>query len=360
MASKLRTRGRGFRAASIALTFVALLALYAGCWLLIDGLFELASGAILLLFCAVPLHRAIDPAIALLERASIALGNSTWGPLGRARREDALFWKPDELPEVEPELRGPPPRPRHGFHATRPEDAARLGELQRSALATTAWVVQTFGDPSPVDAYGHTSGSTQLWLAARFAFFDELGRIAFGFVDVSELLQEEDRTNSPHSSPETRHTWVLAHLQRSKSFTVLHPPGRPERAEVYGWLDPHLQTSLSDAARTPGDPSARRARVSEALREATSRARLVLQHGDGLETPGIDPVAARELVAALRTHLGVPDRLLPQSPALDAALDELATALVEGKLAPSLVAQLDSAASRLGTSTRWAARWERA
>lgn len=357
MASKLRTRGRGFRAAAIALTFVAVVGLYAGYWLLIDGFFELASGAILVLLFAVPLHRAIDPAIALLERAAIAAGNATWGPLGRARQEDALFWRPDELAAVEPELRGPPPRPRRAFHAARPEDAARLGELQRSAIATTAWVVRTFGDPAPVDAYGHTSGSTQLWLAARYAFFDEQGRIAFGFVDVSELLQEEERANSPHSSPETRHTWVLAHLQRSRSFTVLYPPGRPARAEVYGWLDPYLQTSLSDAAKGPGSATERRERVGAALREATSRARFVLEHAHGLDTPGIDPAAARELLEALRAHLGA--GATKQGAALDEALDELASAFVEGTLTPALVSRLDAAASRLGTSTRWAARWDR-
>ena len=143
----------------------------------------------------------------------------------------ALELKPAALPEVEPELRGPCPRPmvwtaRDWSHGEISDpDAALL----RHGVAARAWVtsaqmvlVREGPDILATFAFIHQADGTVHH--GRFCGSYDAMHLAIGFPDLA--------------------AWLGSAMCDGGTFTVLHPAGSPAEHRIYGTMELYLERDL--------------------------------------------------------------------------------------------------------------------
>jgi hypothetical protein len=160
----------------------------------------------------------------------------------------AQRYRPARLPPIEPELRVPAPRP---WVWVVPEHTpAWARELLRTGRAVRAWVYEH-------SAWQESDGPE---VRARYAFEAEDGSLVFSPFSGSY--------DGYHFAMNTEFSAFIDRAVRlGGTFTVLHPPGRPEQHRLYGDLDARLYVPVVQLAQRLVALGPKASREREALRE---------------------------------------------------------------------------------------------
>lgn len=157
--------------------------------------------------------------------------------------EEALAWRPDPLPPVEPELRHPVPRPRALWRSL---GTPELEALALAGVAATAWQV----DLRRWVTSGAESGPE---IRCHYAFLDESGRPVVG-----RFKGSFDGYHLYVGSPDFAR-WLDRAFSEGGTFTILHLPGKPKAHRIYGAAETRVGRTLADVVDLleSADPSTR-------------------------------------------------------------------------------------------------------
>lgn len=291
----------------------------------------------------------------------LARATGTRGPFGARRVRRALRAKPDTVPRVERELQGPPPRPAANYREPMHREGsmkslrrlARLRDLQRYGIATTAWVVDVVGK-RPV----HTRWEDRVarGLGCRYAFEDERGRIVLGWFDPMGFFAKNSGRDDPFAwgdgDLEDLRGWISRHVQHFETFTVLYPPGRPEAHCLYAELRPHVLRDLGEIVegRAGDEPGHFKVQLFDLVMGRWCLLCFATRSG-GSPQAREQAAAIVEAINAIAGTAFAPDRL--GSDEVKRALEGLVAKVERGELGRAEVARLSAA---FGSSGLWAAQ----